>query len=162
MDDTLQTVHIHMAKAPFPLWGLEPCPTLPRAMLPVKPRTAVRVSLNDGRKVVWDSQGNVEMIMPDGSLKLWYRKVTLKEAITLNKSKTRTSFQFNSDGSVFAYMGGAPYYWPAKEAEPILGPFETSDSYDVSHGGWIFDSDDLHCDCSACDPYVYDYGDRYD
>lgn len=160
--DTMQTVHIHRVKAPFPLWGLEPCPTLPLNMRKLEPSTALRVTLKDGSKIIWDHEGNVEMIMPDGSFKLWYRKITLKEAITLNKSKTRTSFQFNPDGSVFAYMAGAPYYWPAKEAAPTEGPFEISNVYDVAYGGWIFASDDLQCDCISCDPYVYDYGDRYD
>ena len=154
---TLQTAEVRLPNAHYAVYTLESCPVLPKEEIGLLTDWAVRKEVN-GNKIIWTPQGTVEQYEPDGTLKIWYAKPTLGLAIqSSGKLNFPTAYQFNRDGSVFMRLRGIPFWWPAKEAEPVVGPYDLAYGYS-EHAGWLFI--DTPCDCSECD--AEDYGDRYD
>ena len=140
----MQTVEIHHPRAPFCVFGMEVAPVLEFELS--SDDTPVRVTRQDGSKVHWYPNGNVQMNMTDGTCKVWYRRPTLQDAVKSNAAG-RKFFQFNRDGSLISYLAGSPYYWgPPIVVEPVSGTVEYS--YEHPRDGWIFESDE--CDCGDC------------
>ena len=154
---SLETAEVRLPNAPFSVYTLEPCPTLPKEEQYRIKEFAVRKELPNGTKIIWTPQGNVEQHGHDGIVKIWYAKPTLKEAV-LSSGKLRfpTFFQFKHDGSVFTHLRGITYYWGSRQGEPVVGPYDLAYIYS-ERSGWLF-NDPWECEC--CD--AEDYGDRYD
>jgi hypothetical protein len=140
----IQTVEIYQPRAPFPIYGLEVCPILPTDKWAESTETAVRKVMFDGTKIIWYPNGNVQMYLTNGMIKVWYRRPSMQEAVHA-KPPGRKFFQFNRDGSMISFMAGAPFYWSAPmDADAVMGPFESS--YHHPTDGWIFDGDEHSCD----------------
>lgn len=155
---TMQTTEVHLPNAPFAVYTLEACPTLPKGEQPLLIDCAVRKQLPDGTKILWMPNGNVEKYEPDGTFKIWYSKPTLKDAIlSSGRLKFNTMFQFKSDGSVYTRLRGVPYFWSAKQGEPVVGPYDIAFGYNECYG-WMFSDSSL----DSSDYDAEDYGDRYD
>jgi len=80
------------------------------------------VVYNDSvKKIVWEWDGTItETEKETGTLKIWYPRPTLADAIAY-VCGDGGFFQFHRDGSVEAYCYDACYYWSAAtyEAEPL-------------------------------------------
>lgn len=79
----------------------------------------------------WGKDGVVTRVYKDGVTKTWWRKPTLKDAITLKD--TGIFIQFHKSGEVTARYNGINYYWSENR---FLEPF---DSLEMYAGGGLFD-----------------------
>lgn len=156
-----ETTVLYLPNAPFNVYSMEVCPTLPSDIAPVLQEDyAVRKNKGRNSYIIWYPGGSVVHIMPDKTIKVWYPKPTLNDAVHSLNTNTRKMFQFNSDGSVMCFINGIPYYWPASRNKNVEeGPFETG-YYDNRRSQWVFESEE--CDCCECGSnreYERDYED---
>lgn len=69
------------------------------------------IKTESGDLVMWNLDGTITVVTPDGIKKHWWPKPKLAEAVAIKMGQA-TYFQFNKDGSVMAKCFGRTYYWP--------------------------------------------------
>ena len=158
MSSCYQTVDVYMPFSHNTFHSMGVRPILPETMLSIVNEYAVR---NEKDRVVTTWYPNTQVIQefPDETVKIWYGKPTLSDAVL---RKPNSNFiQFHKGGIVTAVLkhkGVLPlaYYWSADmPAVPVDGPFETG--YDTEGNGWTFTSDESD---EEYDSYYYRYGPR--
>lgn len=107
---------------------MEPAPALPpRLNHPVDDRPYHFCDNNTS--ITWYPGNYTVVVLGDGTIKTWYAKPTLKEAVlSRSMSNNCSTYQFFKDGSVTAVYNGEPYYWSAPiTVLPHHGPFQYLD-----------------------------------
>ena len=161
MSSCYQTVEVHMPFSPHIFHSMGIRPIVPPEMEKISKKYAVR---NEEGEVLTTWYPNREVIQhfPDETVKIWYEKPTLSDAV--NTCKQNSNFiQFHKGGVVTAVIKreGIPlsYYWSVDMvAVPVNGPFETG--YHSESEGWIFESDIVDDEVDEYDSYYYRYGPR--
>jgi len=122
-------------------------------LCPVKPVDTVGNTLTgpDGTVTKWCPHG-VEQQTPDGTIKFWWKKPTLKEMF---ESKAQSIYvRFHSDDSVSYRIGGAPYYWSApQEAPPCVGTWSWTEYCDETFDDHMYKPYCSGAHCSYCGYY---------
>ena len=146
MSSMLQTVDVQFPNSSLVFNTLE--------LVPVNPKTYTCTIKTPSSVISWHDDGTVTEKAADGTLKVWFAKPTLADAVNC-KSKS-SFFKFNKDSSVEAYWYSTSYYWSApKDAEPVQG----TSVYQCSECGT---ESEIRFDKDMCDPCGHDiYQDSY-
>lgn len=107
----MQTAEIHHPNGRV-YFTMEPAPAPPE---PVSTGHIARM-LSDGSLILWWDKVT-DQYFPDGRKITWWKKPTLADAV--GASATGLLFQFNPDGSVEATYPQGNYYWTANPLTPI-------------------------------------------
>jgi len=104
---------------------MEPAPALP-AMMNDSADDCPYHFHDNNKSITWYPGNYIVMVLADGTIKTWYAKPTLNEAVVSRPTANNYStYQFFKDGSVTAVYNGEPYYWSAPiSVVPQQGPFQ--------------------------------------
>ena len=145
MNTQIQTVQVL-----FPFSTVE---TQTMELLPVCPvRTdvcPVRIVSNE-TVTTWHPCGTVEQILVDGTVKTWWPKPTLRDAIYYHQSLVdgvkKGYFEFHKNGAVTSRSYDSQWYWgPTIQGVPMQGTLTHAHSYEDR---WVFD--ECGCDLTPC------------
>lgn len=144
MASMLQTVDVQFPNSSLVFNTLE--------LVPVNPNPYTCAIKTDHSVIAWHDDGTVTEKTADGTLKVWFAKPTLADAIHSNPMEKGSYFKFNSDGSVEAYWYSTCYYWSApKDAPPVQGTPVYQCSECTAESPTRFDKDM----CDACMDAIY-------
>ena len=111
-----QTCEIHSNRTALTFYSLEEYPLPPKDLWKkVADDGVLALKQPNGAIKIWWSTGVVEEFKEDGTLRLWYPKPTLKEAVYQDPGSE--FFQFFPDGSVEAFTHGKTYLWGKSKAD---------------------------------------------
>lgn len=90
--------------------------------------------------------GQVIQHLGDGTVKTWYPKPTLADAIAYSGGY----FEFHKNGAVTSRLQGKPWYWgPSKEGVPMQGTLRRAHKCNEE---WVFEDDCCQTDISITRP----------
>lgn len=160
----LQTVEVNFPNTTVVHYTMEPAPVAPDWVLYSNTHEAV---YSPNQTTIWWKGGPCDVYEPDGTVRRFWPKPTLKDAVAASKdmSNHRSYYRFHSDGTVEQVFRGVPYFWglPTLEATPTEGERLVSKtercatdepySYFTVYGHRVtFDLVfDTPCDCLECD-----------
>ena len=105
-----QTCEIHSNRTGLAFYSLEEYPLPPKALwAKAANTTAVALKQADGAVKIWWSNGTAEEFKEDGTMRIWYPKPSIKEAVYQHPGGE--FFQFFPDGTVEAFTHGKAYLW---------------------------------------------------
>jgi hypothetical protein len=161
----LQTVEILYPNTTLVHYGQEPRPVAPEWVLQSSEPEAIVTS---GSATVWWKNGLCEVYEPNGTVRRFWPKPTLADAVLLTPCAA-SYYRFHPDGSVEEIYKGMHYWWGPQnlDAPEVLGealaarvercedvsPFASYSLYDrtvrfdLSPNGYLWNRP---CDCSEC------------
>ena len=122
--------------------GLSVCPVAPYE----KKGPALAIITEDG-PVFWYSDKTIKYCL-DGCKYTWPKKPTLKDAV--ESSGCGSYYQFNSDGSVNAIIGGLDYIWPTNENSGLPEQGQIAEVHICENAGGEYFLGDEKCACETC------------
>ena len=148
MNTQMQTVQILFPFSTVEIQAMEEVPVCPVR----RDLCLVRIVANE-TVTTWSPCGTVEQILVDGTVKTWWPKPSLRDAIFYRKSLgddvKKGYFEFHKNGAVTSRSYGSQWYWgPTKQGVPVQGTLTHAHS---SKDEWIVDecSCDLSCFCDT-------------
>lgn len=116
LTECYQTAVVRMPNTQLVFTTLEAMPLLPYGCVYGEKEYTIETH---SYTTTWGKDGVVNRIYKNGMTKTWWRKPTLKDAITLKD--TGIFIQFHKSGEVTARYNGINYYWSEpREVEPFM------------------------------------------
>lgn len=116
-----QTVDIYFPFSSERFTSLENAPIMPSWTFDeYKKGKNISLKRHDGTVIIWKEDHIVAEY--NGTLKFWWKKPSLVEALNTFSIKNSIYYQFNKDGSVFTKHDNKTYYW----SKEILGNEESA------------------------------------
>ena len=136
MTTFLQTINIDFPNSDLLFHGLEPAPICPPSYKPENNNNFIVMKTIDKSIITWWKNGSIIKVTPDGTIKTWFPKLTLAEAIkmALSPYNKELYIQFHADSTVTCKFPDGNYYWSASiKGTPELG--EQLFGYDYDEDG---------------------------
>jgi len=153
MSTYLQTVSVDFPHSEMVFHSMESAPICPSSYKPENNNHFIVMKTTDKSIITWWKNGSIVKVLPNGTIKSWFPKPTLKTAIEMCLFQKDSGFyiQLHPDSSVTCRFPDGNYYWSATiEGKPEVGEQVFGYDYDIHGPEEDEEEDSLPPKCYEC------------